>query len=145
MSLASGIKTAFDDVFNFFKRLVTTNTWQTIFKAAVQTAANLVEQLLDAAKDSTAASAVQSIVAQVIQDLAVLTGLVSNYNSATHATFVSQAQAILTVISSNLNSILELADIKDSSLLSTITSIVGDVAAGLSGLLALVPTPSTAS
>lgn len=144
VSFLSGLEKVVAGVGSFFGKLFTQQSWQSIFIASTQALAGTIEGLLEATKSSNAAGSVQSVVTQIINDLGTLVGLTHGYNSASHATFVAQATNILNTVQANLGSILSLIDVKDTGLISTVTTITNLVISGAKALLALIPqTPAT--
>jgi len=144
MSFFSEIEKVVSGVGKFFGKLLTQQSWQTVFAASTQALAGTIEGILEATKNAPAASKIQSVVQQILTDLGSLAGLTSSYNSATHTTFVAQVTAILNEVQANLGTILGLIDVKDTSLIATVTEITNMVISGAKALLALVPQTPTA-
>lgn len=124
---------------HFFAHLLTQKTWQAQFSASVQALAGTVEGVVEITGNEAEAAQIQSVVNTINEDFGTLTGLVASYNTAAPQTFVAQATTTINLIKTNMGSILQLVDVKNTNTVNQVTGVTTVVAAGLEALLALVP------
>lgn len=126
-------------VSGFFETVASNKNWQVKFTASVQALAGTLEGVIEITGKEADAAKIQAAVGVVNKDFASLTGLAASYNTAAPKTFQAQVQATLTVISTNLSTILSLIDVKNTTTVNEVTGVTAVVSAGLEALMALVP------
>lgn len=137
----------FTGIWDFFKKLAHSNTWERSVSTTLNLIAPLTEEIVTLTAGEAAATEVQSIVTQVQNDLALVSGVVSGAESgaAANPTALGTAQSALQSVSSNLSGLLAAGHIKDPATLTKVTSTVDMIVGEIEAILKAIPTSAPAS
>jgi hypothetical protein len=143
--MTSKIKTFFDEVGKWFKKLFGSTTWEKQVSAAIGYIAPGLELIIGLVAGSAAEAAVQLVITQIQNGLATLATIVSGAVSAPSANSYQAAVAALNSIKANFASLLSLAEIKDSATQEKLTEIVNPLIAEVDAMLENLPSLATSA
>jgi hypothetical protein len=134
------MKKFFSKVEAFFKKAFGSSKWEKTASTTLTIVTPMVVGLLTVTVGPAAAAAVAGVLSTVQKDLAAAAVLIDAMDEAgTSATGVTQVVNILGSVKSNLGSILQIAEIKNSGKVSEITTVVNTLVDELDAIVAAAP------
>lgn len=125
----------FTKVENAFKDLFKSTTWEQTAETTISVAAPMVETIVALAAGGPAEAAVASVVRQVQNGLA---GAKAVLGSVSGTTAKAQVSSLITAVNANLATLLQDADIKNSTHAAEITAAVNGLSGELQAIIAAV-------
>jgi hypothetical protein len=123
--------------------------WEAIVINDIPAIIQIISEIFSIAGDPSVSAEleakVQQITNQVNADLNLINTLVLNYQARASTTLLSQIDAALTDVQTNLSALLLAFRVSNPSLMATISAVLGVAIAAVTGLEVLIPPPPSPS
>jgi len=134
MSFFSSLKTAFEDIYNLFKKFFKNEpTWAQVATTDIAYVAPIIGTIATLVGGPAADAEVTTIVTAIQNDLVLATKFIQAMDSS------SNLVDVLTGIQNNLQSLLQLAAVKNSSEVNTITAYTTGIIGELTAIINALP------